>query len=115
VVEQIERPVILHICGNSTHIIEMMCATGVQGISIDFMVDLPAIVPRVPNDVVIMGNINPVGTLLNGTPEEVRRETRELMKKMAGVPNYIGMSGCDIPLPAPIENVQAMVETMKEA
>ena len=115
VVEQIDRPVILHICGNSTHIIEKMCATGVQGISVDFPVDLPAIVPRVPEDVVIMGNINPVGTLLNGTPEEVRREPRGLMEKMAGASNYIGMTGCDIPLPAPIENVQAMVETMKEA
>lgn len=115
VVEQIDRPVILHICGNSTHIIERMCATGVQGISIDYLVDLPAIAPRVPEDVVIMGNINPVGTLLSGTPEEVRRETRELMKRMAGVPNYLGMSGCDIPLPTPIENIRAMVETIQAA
>lgn len=115
VVEQIERPVILHICGNSTHIIEKMCATGVQGISVDSLVDLPSIVSRVPEDVVIMGNINPIGTLLNGTPEEVRKETQNLMERMAGVPNYLGMTGCDIPLPAPIENVQAMVETIKEA
>lgn len=115
VVESIGRPVILHICGNSTHIIEKMCATGVQGISVDYPVDLPAIVSRVPADVVIMGNLNPVGTLLTGTPEEVRRETGELMERMAGVPNYLGMSGCDIPLPAPLENIRAMVETMKAA
>ncbi|MBI2876192.1 MAG: uroporphyrinogen decarboxylase family protein [Candidatus Tectomicrobia bacterium] len=115
VIAQIDRPAILHICGNTAHIIEKMCATGVQGISLDYLVDLPSIVSRVPEDVVIMGNINPVGTLLSGTPEEVRQETQQLMERMAGVPNYLGMSGCDIPFPAPIENVQAMVEAIKAA
>ena len=112
-VAQIERPVILHICGNTNHIIEKMCATGAQGISIDYLVDLPGIVSRVPEDVVIMGNINPAGKLLNGTPDEVANETRELMERMKGAPNYIGMSGCDIPYNAPKENILAMVRTMK--
>jgi len=112
-VQQIERPVILHICGNTNHIIEMMCATGVQGISVDYLVDLPSIVPRVPEDIVIMGNINPAGKLLNGTPEEVAAETRELLERMRGVPNYLSMSGCDIPYHAPKENILAMVRTVK--
>jgi uroporphyrinogen decarboxylase len=112
-IEQIGKPVILHICGNTNHIIEKMCATGAQGISVDYLVDLPSIVSRVPEDVVIMGNINPAGKLLNGTPEEVANETKELMERMKGIPNYIGMSGCDIPFHTPKENILAMVRTMK--
>ena len=112
VIEQIERPVILHVCGQTSHIIEMMCATGAQGISVD-LVDLPAIVSRVPSDVVIIGNISPVGTLLNGTAEEVRKETKDLLDKMRDVPNYILATGCEIPLETPYENMMAMVETVK--
>ncbi|MBI2876651.1 MAG: uroporphyrinogen decarboxylase family protein [Candidatus Tectomicrobia bacterium] len=112
VIEQIERPTILHVCGQTSHIIETMCGTGAQGISVD-LVDLPSIVSRVPSEVVIVGNLSPVGTLLNGTAEEVRKETRELLDKMREVPNYILATGCEIPLETPYENILAMVETVK--
>ena len=111
-IEQIERPTILHVCGQTSHIIETMCGTGAQGISVD-LVDLSSIVSRVPSEVVIVGNLSPVGTLLNGTAEEVRKETRDMLDKMREVPNYILATGCEIPLETPYENILAMVETVK--
>lgn len=112
-VDRTKIPVSLHICGNTSHIIEEMCATGVRAISVDSPVDLLSIVPRVPPHVVIIGNLSPVGVLRNGTPEDVRRATRELMDKMKDVPNYVVATGCDCPFDTPLENIKAMIETVK--
>lgn len=107
--------VILHICGNTNRIIEDMCATGAQGISVDQSVDLPSIKDRVPSDIVIIGNISPVGTLMTGKAEEVRRETKDLLERMRDVPNYILAPGCDIAVESPIENIESMIDIVKKS
>lgn len=114
VVDTLDIPVVLHICGKSTHIIEQMCATGVQGISLDNVVDMPSIVSRVPRDIAIIGNLDPVGPLLTGTPEEAAAATRELMEKMRDVPNYMFSAGCEVALETPLENIRAMMSAVKE-
>ncbi|RJP71087.1 MAG: hypothetical protein C4532_08050 [Candidatus Abyssobacteria bacterium SURF_17] len=113
VVDAVDVPVILHVCGKSSHIIEPMCATGAQGISLDTLVDLPSIVSRVPSDVAIIGNLDPVGPLLNGTPEEAAAVTRELLDSMRDVPNYVFSAGCEVALETPPENIKAMIDTVK--
>ncbi|GAB4340751.1 MAG: uroporphyrinogen decarboxylase family protein [Candidatus Abyssubacteria bacterium] len=113
VVAEVDVPVVLHICGKTTHIIEPMCATGVQGISLDTLVDLPSIVSRVPSDIAIIGNLDPVGPLLNGTPEETALATRGLLESMRDVPNYMFSAGCELALETPLENIRAMIETVK--
>lgn len=112
-VERMKVPVSLHICGNSSHIIEEMCSTGIRAISVDAPVDLPSIVPRVPLHVLIIGNLSPVGAIRTGTPEDVRKATKELMDKMKDVPNYVVATGCDCPLDTPIENIMALIETVR--
>ncbi|MBI5115900.1 uroporphyrinogen decarboxylase family protein [Candidatus Poribacteria bacterium] len=113
VVAALDVPVVLHVCGRTTHIIEQMCATGAQGISVDSAVDLPSIVSRVPRNVAIIGNLDPVGPLLNGTPEETASATKELLDKMRDVPNYMFSAGCTVALETPRENLLAMIETVK--
>lgn len=113
VVEQIKVPVILHICGDTTHIIERICDTGVQGISLDSMVDIPFIIERVPSNVIIIGNIPTVETLFLGNPDRVIQECKILLDKMMNVPNYIVSPSCDLPVDTPHENVIAMMETIR--
>jgi uroporphyrinogen decarboxylase len=112
-VDRVTLPVSLHICGNSSHIIEEMCATGVRAISVDSPVDIPSIVHRVPPNILIIGNISPVGTLRTGTPEDVAKETRELLEQMRNVPNYVMATGCDSAFDTPFENIEAMIDTVK--
>lgn len=112
-VDELQVPTMLHICGDSTHLIEEMCATGVKGISVDAAVDICAIVPRVPKDVLILGNLNPVGTVLNGTPQEVMEETKALLDKMRDVPNWRFCTGCDLPPETPLENLNALMEVLE--
>lgn len=114
VIAALPRPVILHICGDAGHLIEAMCATGAQGLSLDAPVDLPAAAERVPRDIVLVGNLDTVSVLLEGTPGEVRSRTLEMLESMRPYPNYVASSGCDLSYNTPPENVVAMIETVRE-
>lgn len=113
-VEQLKVPALLHICGNTNHLIEEMCATGIKGISLDSPVHLPSIVSRVPSHILIMGNLSPTGVMLTGSPLEVRQATRQLMDEMGKFPNYRIASGCDLSPETPVENILAMMEAIRE-
>ncbi len=103
---------VYHICGNSMHLIEKMCAAGVNGLSLDAPetgVDLAEAARRAPEDVAIIGNISPVGNLLHGTPRQVEADVRALLGKMKEFPHFVLSSGCDLPQETPIENIKAFM------
>ena len=105
---------VLHICGDTTAMVEPMCKTEVHGLSLDSMLDMPAAAARMPGDVVLMGNVDPVNVLLRGAPADVERATRDLLDRTAGCENFILSSGCDIPAEAPLANLKTFVHTGKQ-
>ena len=113
-IESLNCPVILHICGDAGHLLEPMCDTGAQGLSLDSAVDLPEAAKRVPEDVVLIGNLDTVSVLLEGTPEYVRESTGALLESMRPYRNYVVSSGCDLSYATPTENIVAMLETVRE-
>jgi uroporphyrinogen decarboxylase len=113
-ISAVGRPAILHICGDAGHLLEAMCETGAQGLSLDSAVDLPAAAGRVPGNVVLIGNLDTVSVLLEGTPELVREKTADLLESMRPYPNYVVSSGCDLSYATPVENIVAMLETVRE-
>jgi uroporphyrinogen decarboxylase len=95
------------------HLVEKMAAAGVHGVSLDSRdmgVDLPAVARRLPEDVVVIGNISPATTMRFGTPEDVRREVKDLLKEMAPYPNFVLSTGCDLPQETPAVNMQAFMD-----
>jgi len=103
---------VYHTCGNTMHLIDKMLASGVDGISLDSAaagVDLPAMAQQVPENIAIIGNINPTGNLMNGSPADVGAEVLELLDEMAAYPNYVLSTGCDLPQETPLENIQAFM------
>jgi uroporphyrinogen decarboxylase len=102
-------PWILHICGNTTHLIPQMAATGVAGLSLDALVDLTAIAEHIPSEVMIMGNVNPVATMLQQSPQAVYQETHRLVEAMHAHPNFILSTGCDLPPETPLANIEAFM------
>ncbi|MCF7940025.1 MAG: uroporphyrinogen decarboxylase family protein [Spirochaetia bacterium] len=108
-----DKPLILHICGDTTHLIEAMGATGAAGLSIDWQVDMAACLERIPKDVALIGNLDPVRCFLSSTPQEVRQMVADLRQRLQGHDNVILSSGCDLPLATPEENVTAFMEAAR--
>jgi len=111
--EDLKAPLILHICGNSTHLLKKMSNIGAFGLSLDNQVNLREASKIIPNSVVLIGNLDPVGIFLQSTPEEVAKATRDLSSDMKGIKNFILSSGCDLPVGTPLENIEAFMKTGK--
>lgn len=108
---------VYHVCGNAMHAVEKMVESGVQGLSLDSKeagIKLGEAVKRIPESVVIIGNINPVQTMLFGTPEDVSKEVIELLDIMKDYPNFILSTGCDLPREAPRANIEAFMKAGRE-
>jgi MtaA/CmuA family methyltransferase len=104
---RIRVPYFLHICGNTNRHIDVLAETGAQGISVDAMVDMRMASRILGPETAICGNISASGALLQGTPEEVRRTTAEMLESMSGAQNYIPASSCSIGRDAPHANLDA--------
>ncbi|MCE5313566.1 MAG: uroporphyrinogen decarboxylase family protein [Armatimonadota bacterium] len=96
----------LHNCGNITHMIESLCATGIEALHVGSVTDPYEIYPRLPENVVLMGNIDPTEVLRFGTPETVCVQTRRLLDRMADCDRFIISSGCDVAPGTSIENMK---------
>lgn len=113
-VSSLSVPASLHICGRAGHLIELMCKTGVDAISLDSPTDITKIKDKVPPNIMILGNLAPVEVLMMKKPDDVRAATIEMLKAMEDVPNFGVMSGCDLPIGTPMENIKALIDTVKE-
>ena len=108
--------VIYHNCGdNVPKMLPSILSTGAAAYHFGNVVDLEKdILEKVPSDVLVMGNIDPVGVLRTGTPESVRAATTELLKKCTPYPNFVLSSGCDMPPKTPWENINAFFAAAEE-
>lgn len=107
-----EAAAVLHICGNTTHLIKSMVATGADALSLDSPetgLDLAQAAEVAGSEVLIAGNLSPTGTILRGKPEAVTAETEALLAEMAPYPNFVLSTGCDLPAETPIANIEAMI------
>ena len=100
---------VLHICGNTTVILPLMMRTGADGLSIEEKVDPYKAVEIVDGKAALVGNVGVVKPLLQGTPEEVRRDA--LRSADAGF-NIIS-AGCGMSALIDVENVRAMTSAIK--
>ena len=106
-------PFILHICGNSTPIVDGMVATGAKYLELDSTVDLTLIRKRHGNSVGIIGNVSPM-LLLSGTPEAVKEECRKAIQAGGLDGSFILGSGCELPKNTPYNNLEAMIKAAEE-
>ena len=114
-VDEVDTCTILHICGNTEHLISEMVKTGVDGLSLDTQVDFPKIAPSVPEDVFLIGNIDPVAVMCQESPEKVSEMSLNLRESMSAYSNFILSTGCDLPPEAPHENIEAFMAAGKKA
>lgn len=104
----------LHVCGQTSPILELMCDTGAKILEIDHLVNLEQAKQKVGDDVCLQGNIDPTDLLLTGTPEAVEQAARDCIKQASRGGRFILSSGCEIPPAAPLANIQAMVSAARK-
>jgi len=109
------RAVTLHICGKTHSIWEAMADTGADCLSIDNAADLKAARDKVGWRVRLMGNVPPSEIMLQGTPEEVRAAVHACVRKAYDNPRgLVVASGCSLPVETPFENIDAMLEAVRD-
>lgn len=108
----IDTPYSIHICGNASSIVEDMGKTGARILEIDWKTDMGLARSVVPENVVLMGNIDPSDPMVIGTPDKVRRQIKEMIEKTRGK-GIIISSGCALGANTKPENMEAMVESAK--
>ncbi len=107
--------VIYHNCGNTTiQTIESILATGAAAYHFGNAIDMAEMLKLIPEDTVVMGNIDPAGEFKNGTPESIRAATLGVMEACCGNRNFVISSGCDIPPLSRWENIDAFFAAVEE-
>jgi uroporphyrinogen decarboxylase len=113
-IASLNMPPILHICGRTSNIIDLMAQSGAAVLSID-QIELTEAREKVGDKVCIMGNVRSAETILGGTPEEVRREARKCLEDCKDSPRgFILATGCEVPIEAPPENLLALVQAARD-
>jgi uroporphyrinogen decarboxylase len=102
--------IILHNCGNSGQCTQAMIDSGARVLHFGNLTDMEEALRVCPPDVLVMGNLDPVGLFKLGSPQKVRESSRQLLDKAKSYRNFVISSGCDIPPHTPPENIAAFFE-----
>jgi hypothetical protein len=112
-------PVYTHTCGAIGDRLDLMQATGTCGIdTLDppplGTVEIAEAKRQLGGRLFLKGNVDPVATLLRGTPQQVREAARQRIALAGPGGGYILSSACSVPPHAPPENVVALAEAAAE-
>ncbi len=102
-------PHVLHICGDTSRILEDMVRTGSAGLELDYKTDARKAHAVMKDRVTFFGNLDPSGVLAGGTVDEVAAKTRELVDLFSDTPRFVLNAGCALPASTPPENLRAMI------
>lgn len=106
--------VILHNCGNKGQCTQAMIESGAAALHFGNAIDMVETLKQCPTDLIVMGNIDPVGILKQATADEVYRITADLLAKTAEYRNFVISSGCDMPPMVPDANIKAFYQAISD-
>ena len=108
-----EFAVIYHNCGNSVpQIAHLFYPMGAAAYHYGNAIDMLEMIKEAPADAILMGNIDPVACFKDATPEQMGKNTLDLLRKCGSYKNFILSSGCDIPHTASWDNVDAFFKAL---
>ena len=112
-VQSDEFIVVYHNCGNNVLLMaDSIAATGAAAFHFGNAIDLSRMLPLMPADRLVMGNVDPAGQFCHGTPGSVKAATRAVIEACGVWPNFLVSSGCDIPPASPWENIDAFFDAV---
>jgi uroporphyrinogen decarboxylase len=108
-------PVIMHNDGNLWEILDNLVATGIDAyhpVEKAATMDLVLVKERYKGKICPIGNVNNKTTMVNGSTEEVIKETLECLKAGAPGGGYILSTDHSLHDDIPLENVRALIDTV---
>lgn len=96
----------LHICGDITPLLPSIAEIGCDIVDADSMVSLGRARAALGPRVALLGNIDPVRVLLEGSTDEVFRAVAASARE-AGFPYIVG-AGCEVPRGTPRQSMEAL-------
>lgn len=103
----------LHICGRTRRLFEEMGKLGAEIVDLDWMAPLDEARRKMGPTQVLLGNLDPVAVLRNGTAEGVSAAIAACHRQ-AG-PRYIVGAGCEVVRDTPVENLRALTDYARTA
>lgn len=103
-----------HNCGNTVvDMTEQISSLDADILHFGNAVRLADMIPRLPSDVVVMGNVDPV-LFKNGGVQDIRDSLQRVYDDCHMYDNFMISSGCDIPAAADWKNIDAYFEMVRE-
>lgn len=106
--------IILHNCGNTGHCTNAMMKCGAHMYHFGNKIDMVNVLDSVHEDILVMGNIDPVGAFKQMRADEVYNVTFSLLRKTKKYRNFVLSSGCDIPPNVPVANIHAFYAALSD-
>ena len=108
-------PHMMHICGDvQRHFPTLIRELQINHFDTGFPINFATLREEIGEDIHINGGVH-IGLLLNGTPAQVRAETRRILQSgiMRGG-KFVMKEANNLPPGVPLENMQAMYEATRE-
>lgn len=108
-----EKKPMLHICGRTKPAWQALKSLQISRFSVDNIEDIGQLKEAMGDDLIIEGNIDPINYLVNGSPEDVKAETKRIITLGVDSPKgFVFNAGCSVPLNSKIKNIEALIETI---
>jgi [methyl-Co(III) methanol-specific corrinoid protein]:coenzyme M methyltransferase len=107
--DEIESPNVLHICGDTNTIVDQMALCGADALSVEKKNDVAETKKKLGSGVLIFGELDAYGVLVQGSPDDVERAVKEAIDR--GVDAI--WPGCDIWPTVPKENMEALMKAAR--
>ncbi len=105
-------PARLHICGDTRRILEGMGRLGCELVDLDFLSPMTEGRAAMGPEQTLLGNLDPVRVLQDGTPESVYAAVGECHRQAGR--RYIVGAGCEVTRDTPPDNFHALVRYARE-
>ncbi len=103
----------LHICGNTSHLLNQMATSGADLFNVDHLVPLDrARDVYAAHGRCYKGNLDPVAHIMQATPEQCQARAHECIQIAQGT-RYMLSAGCEIPAETPDEVFRAFCDAPK--
>ncbi len=103
---------VIHFAAGNPALLPLAASAGAAVVGVDWRIELAEAWRLIGHDHAVQGNLDP--SVLLSEPALVRRRTKEILRSVAGRPGHIFNLGHGVLPETPVENVLALLETVRE-